>query len=241
MGIRLETKIRFGVRSEDGRTSNVWMCWTHLGKSDAYLTSDVLGKALKLSDHSTGRSHIAFHYEKRDQLFTPETLPKERFILKQEDAKRVDEDCRLVACVFFPSGSSDDVQRGAPTDTVWLPEAPEGQATEVGIFRFNVELLPNTWPGKREGANLVAQLPLGDVGQLCIVWRLSTFQMPPIPKHTRTRRLFKGRSEEDLVEVKRAVIFGTTDTGAFSLIETKVSVKRSDVVGGGGAAGVAHE
>lgn len=237
----METKIRFGVRSEDGRTSNVWICWTQIEKSDAYLTSDVLGKALKLSDHPTGRSHIAFHYEKRDQLFTPETLPKERFILKQEDAKRGNEDCRLVACVLFPAGSPHDVPRDAPADTIWLPEASEGQATEVGIFRFNVELLPNTWPGKHEGANLVAQLPLGVAGQLCIVWRLSTFQMPPIPKHSRSHGLFKGRSEENLLEVNRGVIFGTTDTGAISFIETKVSAKRSDVAGGGGAAGVAHE
>lgn len=237
----METKIRFGVRSEDGHTSNVWICWTQIEKGDAYLTSDALGKALKLSDHPRGRSHIAYHYEKRDHLFSPETLPKERFILKQDDAKRVNEDCRLVACVFFPAGSPHDVSREAPADTIWLPEAPEGQATEVGIFRLSVESLPNTWPGKREGANLVAQLPLGGVGQLCIVWRLSTFQMPPAPKHTGTRGLFKGRSEEDLLGANRAVIFGTTDTGAFSLIETKVSVKRSAVVGGGGEAGVAHE
>lgn len=237
----METKIRFGVRSGDGRTSNVWICWTNPEKGDAYLTSDVLGKALKLSDHPTGRSHIAFHYEKRDHLFTPETLPKERFILKQEDAKRVNEVCRLVACVFFPTGSPHDVPREAPADTIWLPEALEGQATEVSIFRFNVESLPNTWPGKREGANLVAQLPLDGVGQLCIVWRLSTFQMPPTPKNTGTRGLFKGRSEEDLLEANRAVIFGTTDTGAFSLIETKVSVERSKIFEGGGAARVANE
>ncbi len=233
----MEAKMRFGVRSEDGRTSNVWICWTHPEKGDVYLTSDALGKVLKLSDHPTGRSHIAYHYEKRDELFTPLTLPKDRFILKQEDAERVDEACRLVACVFFPSGSPHDVTRKASADTIWLPEAPEGQATEVGIFRFNVEPLPNTWPGKREGAGLVAYLPLTGAGRLCIVWRLSVFHMPPTPKNTGTPGLFKGRSEDDLLEADRAVIFGTTDTGALSLIETKVSVKRGDVVGGGGAGG----
>jgi len=237
----METKIHFGVRSGDGRTSNVWICWTNPEKGDAYLTSDTLGKALKLSDHPTGRSHIAYHHEKRDHLFTPETLPKERFILKQEDAQRVNEVYRLVACVFFPTGSPHDVPREAPADTIWLPEALEGQATEVSIFRFNVEILPNTWPGKREGANLVAKLPLDGVGQLCIVWRLSTFQMPPPPKYTGTRGLFKGRSEEDLLEANRAVIFGTTDTGAFSFIETKVSVKPSKIIEGGGAAKVTNE
>lgn len=233
----MDVKIRFGVRSQDGRTSNVWICWTHREKGDAYLTSDVLGKMLKLSDHPTGRSHIAYHYEKRDDLFTVETLPKQRFILKREDAKRVKDVCSSVACLFFPAGSLGDIPRAAPVDTIWLPGAPEGLATEVGIFRLNVQTLPNSWPGKREGANLVGWLPLGGVGQICIVWRFSTFQMPPTTKNTVTHGLFKGRTEEELLESNRAVIFGTTDTGAFSLIETTVSVKRNDVVGDDGAAG----
>lgn len=237
----MKAKIRFGVRSEDGRTSNVWICWTQLEKSDAYLTSDALGKMLKLSDHPTGRSHIAYHYDKRDDLFTAETLPKERFILKRENAERVDEVCSLVACLFFPGGTIGDLPSDAPVDTIWLPEAPAGHATEVGIFRFTGESLPNDWPGKREGANLVARLPLGGVGQLCIVWRFSTFQMPPTPTNTGTSGLFKGRTEEELLGANRAVIFGTTDSGAFSLIETKVSLKRNDAVGGEVAARKAHE
>lgn len=143
--------------------------------------------------------------------------------------------------MFFPAGSPHDVPRQAPADTILLPEAPEGQATEVGIFRFNMELLPNTWPGKREGTNLVGYLPLVGAGRLCIVWRLSIFHMPPTPKNMGTSGLFKGRSEEDLLDANRAVLFGTTATGAISFIETRVSVKRNDVVGGDSAAGVAHE
>lgn len=116
----MEAKIRFGVRSEDGRTSNVWTCWTHREKGDFFLTSDVLGKALKLSDHPNGRSHIAYHYEKRDELFTPETLPKERFVLRKDDVARADVVCKLVACVFFPAGSPHDIPSKAPDDTIWL-------------------------------------------------------------------------------------------------------------------------
>lgn len=237
----MEAKIRFGVRSDDGRMSNVWQCWTQPEKGDAYLTSDALGQALKLSDHPMGRSHIAFHYEKRDELFTPETLPKERFILKQEDAERAQQAWRLVASVYFPAGSLEDVPRETPSDTIWLPEAPKGQATEIGIFRFNVETLPDTWPGMNEGSGLVANLPLPGAGRLCIVWRHATFQMPPSPKNTGTRGLFKGCSEDDMLEANRAVIFGTTDAGAFSLIETKVTMTRSDAVGDSRTAGVANE
>lgn len=227
----MEAKIRFGVRADDGRTSNVWICWTNPEKGDVYLTSDVLGKALKLSDHPTGRSHIAYHYEKRDELFTQETVPKERFVLKQEDAGRIDEVCRLVACVSFPSGSPHDVPRQAPADTVWLPEAPQGQATEVGVFRFNVFPLSNTWPGKREGTNFLGSLPLADAGCLYLVWRHSLFTMPATPTTAGKNGLFRGRNEEDLLDANRAVLFGTTADGAISLIETRVSISRKDKSG----------
>lgn len=222
----MEPKVRFGVRGHDGCTSNVWTCWTQPVKGDVYLTSDAMGKSLKLSDHPTGRSHIAFHFEKREELFTAETLPKERFILKQEGAEHAEELWRLVAVVHFPAQSLSDMPRSASKDTIWLPEAPLGQATEVGIFRFNVQTLPDSWPGKHEGAVHLADLPLLDVGRVCIVWRHAVFEMPPSPKTTGSRGLFKGRSEEDLLEANRAVTFGRTDTGAFSLIETKVVVTR---------------
>ena len=225
----METKVRFGVRSEGGSVSNVWTCWTQPLKGDVYLTSDALGKALKLSDHPTGRSHIAYHYEKRNELFTPETLPKERFILKQEDSERAGVVCTLVACVFFPAGSLHNIPQAAPAGTIWLPEAPEGQATEIGIFRFNVESLPDTWPGRSEGVELVADLPLVGADRLCVVWRHSLFQMPPTLKNTGSSGLFRDRTDEDLLQANRAVIFGTTDAGAISLIETRVTVTRNSI------------
>lgn len=223
----MEAKIRFGVRSDDGRTSNVWTCWTQPQKGDAYLTSDVLGKAMKLCDHPSGRSHLAYHREKGDELFTPETRPKERFILKQEDADRTEEVWRLIACVFVPAGSPHDVPREAPADTVWLPEAPAGQATEVGIFRMNLPPTPGTWPGMQEGATLLADLPLGGLAHLGIVWRHSAFQMPPIPANPPAPKMFRGRTDDDVLEANRMVIFGTTSSGAYSLIETPVTIRRN--------------
>lgn len=223
----MESKIHFGVRASDGRTTNVWSCWTQPARGDAYLTSDTLGKALKLSDHQSGRTHIAYHYEKRDELFTPETLPNERFILRQDDGERFGKDWRLVACVYFPFGSPHDVAREELSSTIWLPEAPEGQATEVGVFRLDVATLADSWPGKDEGSSLVAKLPLVDQGRLVIAWRHAPFQMPSIPQITGIHNLFKERTEEDLLMANRAVLFGTTDTGALTLIETGVKVGRS--------------
>lgn len=220
------SKIRFGVRSADGRTSNVWTCLTQPAKGDLYLTSDILGQALKLSDHPSGRAHVAYHREKRDALFTVETLPKARFILVRE-ADIVQTPFRHVASLFVPADSADAVSREAPHDTTWLPEAPKGQATEVGLFRFNVPCMPSTWPGMREGAKLVARLPLAEASSAVVVWRHMEFEMPKAPENKGARGLFKGRTEADLLEANRAVLFGTSDTGAFTLTEVKVSVQRN--------------
>ena len=222
----MESKIRFGVRSDDGRTSNVWTCWTQPSKGDAYLTSDVLGKALKLSDHPSGRSHIAFHRERWD-LFTPDVRPRERFILKQESAGPAKDVWRIVASVSIPAGSPHDVPREAHVDTIWLPEAAEGQATEISLVRFDVETLAGSWPGKREGTNLIADLPLSGDGHLFVVWRHAMFQMPQAPTTAGKRRPFKGMGEQDLLHANRAVAFGRTASGAFSLIEMPVKVPRN--------------
>lgn len=220
------SKVRFGVRAADGRTSNVWTCLTQPAKGDLYLTSDILGQALKLSDHVSGRAHIAYHREKRDALFTAETLPKGRFILERE-ADIAQAPFRHVASLFVPADSPDSVSREAPLDTIWLPEAPKGQATEIGLFRFNVPCLPSTWPGKREGSKLVAHLPLSDSSSAFVVWRHTEFTMPKAPANKGARGLFKGRTESDLLEANRAVLFGTNDIGGFTLTEVKVSVQRN--------------
>lgn len=219
-------KVKFGVRSVDGRASNVWTCLTQPAKGDLYLTSDILGQALKLSDHPSGRAHIAYHREKRDALFTTETLPKARFILERE-ADIAQAPFRQVASLFVPWGSPHGVSLEGPSDIVWLPEAPEGKATEIGLFRYNVASSPSTWPGMREGAKLVARMPLAEANCAFVVWRHTDFEMPKAPANRGSRGFFKGRTEADLLEANRAVLFGTNDAGAFMLTEVKVSVQRN--------------
>lgn len=51
--------------------------------------------------------------------------------------------------------------------------------------------------------------------------------MPNAPANKGARGLFKGRTESDLLEANRAVLFGTNDTGGFTLTEVKVSVQRN--------------
>lgn len=217
----MKKKIHFGVRAEDGRTTNVWTCWTRPNLGDAYLTSDILGQALKFSAHQTGKSHVAFHDGKGEQLFDATMRPKHRFILKQESASGA---WQHVASVCFPCGSPSNVTREARTDTIWLPEAPNGQATNVGLFRFNVETLADSWPGKRSGSRLLAELPLIEPGRLIAVWQHFLFQWPqPMPLRG-TGHIFKGVSPDDFREANRGVLFCESDDGVISLIETGLSL-----------------
>lgn len=218
-GATVKKKIHFGVRAEDGRTTNIWTCWTRPNLGDAYLTSDILGKALKFSAHQTGKSHVAFHGGKGEQLFDPTMRPKHRFILKQESEAGP---WQHVASVCFPCGSPSNVTREARTDTIWLPEAPSGQATYVELFRFNVDSV--VWPRKRSGSNLLAELPLIAPGRLFVVWQHHPFQSPRTTLLLGTAHMFKGVSPGDLREANRAVLFCERDDGVTFLIETGLSM-----------------
>ena len=88
------------------------------------------------------------------------------------------------------------------------------------------DLILNMAKMTREGAKLVAHLPLSDASSAFVVWRHTEFTMPNAPAHRSARRLFKGRTESDLLEANRAVLFGTNDSGGFTLTEVKVSVHR---------------
>jgi len=76
-----QRSIRFAIRTDDGRTSDIWKCWTTTGtgKRDVYMTSRPLGNALKLSLHEGGQWHVAFDAKKKGELFDPDSGPRRDF------------------------------------------------------------------------------------------------------------------------------------------------------------------
>ena len=222
-----EYSLRFAVRDSNGRTTDIWKCWTKTGtgKRDVYLTSRPLGNALKLSLHDSGQWHIGFDNNRRDQLFSPEQLPPSRFLGKWHRPVAGTSPIVLAARVLFPWNSPSEAQLPAPPDTVWLPNAPEGLATEIGIFLINVADEVINWPGKSLGTELVGRLPLEGGGQVCAVQRVSS-TWPKIPNIQKSPKYFRGKSDDDLAVANRAVAWGENSDGSISFIEIPITVQR---------------
>lgn len=155
--------IRFAVRSHDGATTDIWNCWTSVGrgKKDVYLTSRPLGHAMKLSLHQSGRWHVSFHRDKLEKLFPPNAIPTSRFLGVWDRRDATTEPLTLAARVCFPWTSPSSPPRDAPESTHWIQCAPDGEMVEVTIFLFNVLVVEDSWFGRGAmGTQLVGKMPL---------------------------------------------------------------------------------
>jgi len=222
-----ERSIRFAIRTDDGRTSDNWKCWTTegTGKRDVYLTSRPLGNALKLSLHGGGQWHVAFDSRKKDALFTPDSAPSSRYLGKWQRPNAGSEPFVLASRVLFPWSCPMDICADAPADTVWISCAREKQMVEVAIYLLNVPIRPDDWPDKTAmGMHLVGRLPLEGGGEVVIVHRLCPMWDSAAQK-TGTPNYFRGQSRADLVEANRMVAWGEESDGSITFIESRLVVR----------------
>lgn len=219
--------IRFAVRAMDGGRSDVWTCWTTVGKGkrDVYLTSKPLGHAAKLSLHESGQWQVAFLAEKRDELFDAGAAPPDRFLGKWERADAWKNPIVRAAVVYFPSSCLFEGE-AVRKRVAWLPVAPEKQMTEVSIFLVDGQLPPDDWPGKDSmGTKLVGLMPIEHGGTVPIVYREVPMLEGGEPKQG-VPRYFKGASEADLAHANRMVAWGAADDGAIMFLECPLTVQR---------------
>jgi hypothetical protein len=220
-------KIRFAVSAQDGRRSDVWACWTNVGKGkrDVYLTSKPLGHVAKLSLHESGQWQVAFHAERRDELFDQGAAPADRFLGKWQRTDALKNPIVRAAAVYFPWSCPFD---GEPVRkrVAWLPVAPAKQMTEVCVFLIDGQLLPNDWPAKESmGTKLVGLMPMEHGGTVAIVYREAPMLEGGEPKQA-VPRYFKGASEADLSHADRMVTWGAADDGAIMFLECPLTVRR---------------
>lgn len=221
-----EHSLRFGVRTHDGRTSDVWKCWTRSGndKRDVYLTSRPLGNALKLSLHEEGQWHVGFDSSKKGKLFSPGEAPATRFLGKWDRANVKTTPLVLAARIYFPWTSPREAKRVAPHDTVWIEAAPVQHAVEVAVFLVNGQLPVKDWLDKVSMSTiLVGKLPLEGGGSVCIVYRIVS-SWPQLPSARATPKYFRGKSEKDLVAANRVVAWGEEADGSISFIEARLEI-----------------
>jgi len=223
-----EHSLRFAVRTPEGLSTDIWKVWTTVGtgRRDVYMTSRPLGHALKLSLHAD-QWHVGFDSNKRDQLFSPETLPPTRFLGKWHRPDIDHEPTVLAARVCFPWSSPSVAEERAPIDTVWIDSAPEGLSVEVPLFLMGVEGSLDDWPGKATmGTSLVGNLPLEGGGRVCVVYRKEA-AMPKIPSMSGAPNFFREKSRADLKTANRIVVWGEEPDGSISFVEARLEVKGS--------------
>lgn len=218
--------VRFGVRSDDGRCSDIWKCWTSAGagKRDVYLSSPPMGKsALKLSLHDGGQWHIGFDASQRERLFEPGAEPTSRF-LGQWKPPIPSHDYQLASRIFFPWSCPSVVRPDVPPDTAWIRTAAEGQMVEVAVFLMNGRTPPTDWPGKTAmGTKLVGRFDLEQSGEVILVCREVPMFEDAEPR-AGTPHNFRDQTDSDLLKADRMVAWGQAPDGSIMFLESKITV-----------------
>jgi hypothetical protein len=99
---------------------------------------------------------------------------------------------------------------------------------EVAIFLVNVLVAPDDWPGKSAmGADLVGRIPQEGGGEVIIVSRTAEMWQESLPKIS-TPSYFRGKSESDLLEANRIVVWGDSPDGSITFIETMLAGEHGD-------------
>ena len=122
--------------------------------------------------------------------------------------------------------------RTSDADVLWLPNAPDGKATEIDILLVLASTTVAGWPGKRSmGTSPVGSLPLGSGATAWVVhWVIDLPKNSSLPRGS--GRFYKGRSRADLQSADlRALAFGSEPDGSRVIYDLAVSLsQRPEVV-----------
>lgn len=221
--------LRFGIR-DDGHRAATWKIWTETsgGRSEVYLVCRALGGVVKASLHESGRWHLAYSPGAYQELVEGAIPAEDRFIDRWDRPPEFAQGLTLAYRIVTPSGAATtEVDATDANEIIWLPDAPQGRATEVVIFISAPSARCTNWPGKRGmGTDLVGAFVLNNDST---VWVVShAIEMPTLPE-AGTGNFLKGRSERDLEgDGLRALVWGNADDGSRVLYDCPVERKGTE-------------
>lgn len=229
-----EQALRFGIHDGSGRRAATWKLWTKTGtgRSEVYLTCRELGGTIKASLHESGQWHIAYPqrtFEEDVKGAIPEF--KDRYLEKWSRPSDFEPGHTLAFRIVTPwLAVTTPVKEDKFKAITWLPSAPERMATEIDILISKPTILVNRWPGRQlMGTSFIGSFPLEN-GET--IWAVYWFvDMPDSSSLGKgTGRFFKGRSEEDLKDLKegdlRGLAFGTEPDGSRTIYDCAVQISR---------------
>lgn len=176
--------IRFGLRSPDGLTSSVWVCWVSGSpvKSDVYLSPRPCAKHLKISLHESGRWHVALNSEYFTELKQDKTWrDRDRYLDNWSRPLELSPGFTLAARIVFPwsAASNSEPTIGAGKKVSWVLAPPQGSAVEFDVILTSPDLRTTSWPGS--AAMKTDLIGMRSLANGHVVWIVSRIvPMPPI-------------------------------------------------------------
>lgn len=207
-----EHALRFGVSDGAGKRAATWvLVAARPPKNDLYLACRSLGGALKTSFHESGDWRTAY-IEAAFQELVESTGPEaqDRIIVQWPRPPELAPGITLAFRIVTPwTAVVSAIKSSDATKVTWVPNAPEGKATEITILISAADTTVSGWPGKDSmGTCLVGSMPLanGDtVWAVHMVTEMSDYGS----LREQIVHLYKGRSRDDLASagILRAQLF----------------------------------
>lgn len=222
--------LRFGIHDDADRRAATWKLWTETsdGKSELYLTNRSLGGVLKASLHESGKWHIAYSkstFENKVKGANPKF--KDRFIEKWPRPPEFQPGATKAFSIVTPWSAVANPIKGSNVKKVdWIPNAPEGKATEIQIIITQPTIELNGWPGKKSpGTSLIGSISLENGETAWVVYWV--VDMPDFSSLRKaTLRPYKGVKKENIPkEGLRIIIFGTAPDGSKVMYDCAVQNK----------------
>ncbi len=189
-----------------------------------------VGGALKTSLHESGNWHTAFiHSFFHQQVPNEHKDEKGRFVEQWTRPIDIAEGITLALRIITPwSAANAAFDEKAFKRTVWVPNAPNGKATEICVIITKPKVKVTGWPGKKAmDTELVGSMVLDSGDTVWIIY--SCIDMPNLPSVKSTPKYFKGRSRVDFKEEGlRILVFGTHDDGSRVLYDCAVAKLEED-------------
>ena len=231
MPIKKKHICRFGVRSEDGRSSDIWRNWTSTrgNKSDVYLAPRALAGRLKVSMHETGKCQLSFTKEFLGEIADLGTWTRESRHLARWELGQLSPGVTLAIRLIVPTSEliKAPIVETSLKPVFWVPAAPLGKAVEFSAFLTTPHAKVSGWPGKRAMATaLLEKVILANQHTLWIVYRTvdspeaAIAQIADIEAIQKKAVRLDSRNEIDFLERQlRVLLMGWGENGTCYLVE----------------------
>ena len=212
------SELRFGIAAVAGYRAATWKLWSG-GPEDLpelYLACRPLGGHLKTSLHASGNWHTAYSKATFDaKVRGVASAGTDRFIQRWPRPAPIAPGVVLAVRIVTPSSAVTSRMTAADADVLWLPNAPDGQATEISVILVGAATRVTGWPGMRSmGTSLVGSVQLGGGNTAWVVHRVTDLPKKLSLPEGRFR-FYKGRGPADLQGANlRAFVFGNEPDGS---------------------------